>query len=82
MHGFSPHDPVWGDRMKDRIELKFVLTNIEDVQKEADRLVETLKEAKSLMNDLASAKLTIDFSKLSQNLKQAIHDTAQVDEKS
>lgn len=68
--------------MKDRIELKLVLTNIDEVQKKADRLVETLKEAKSLMNDLASAKLTIDFSRLSQNLKQAIHDTAQVNEKS
>lgn len=68
--------------MKDRIELTLVLTNIDEVQKKADRLVETLKEAKSLMNDLASAKLTIDFSRLSQNLKQAIHDTAQVNEKS
>lgn len=61
---------------QEKIEVTINITNTDELTEKTEKLVSLLKEAKSLINDLAPYNISIqlDSQQLATNLHSAIHD--------
>lgn len=63
----------------EKVELNIEINGIDEASEKAERLVKTLKEAKSLANDLASMDLKINFCEWCSMLNQFLYHTKGTD---